>query len=61
LEVPTDQDRLRRGILDDFCSCPMVRLVPFCKGKAFQMPRREKLFEGEHVRRKANQVVSSNQ
>ena len=27
-QLPTDQEGLSRGILDVFCSCPMVRLVP---------------------------------
>src|SRR2546428_221806 len=27
-QLPTDQKGLSRGILDVFCSCPMVRLVP---------------------------------
>jgi hypothetical protein len=27
-QLPTDHKRLSRGILDVFCSCPMVRLVP---------------------------------
>jgi hypothetical protein len=26
-QLPTDQKGLSRGILDVFCSCPMVRLV----------------------------------
>ena len=30
-QLPTDQKGLSRGILDAFCSCPMVRLVPLCK------------------------------
>jgi uncharacterized membrane protein YqiK len=27
-QLPTDQKGLSRGILDVFCSCPMVRLAP---------------------------------
>src|SRR5204863_5129784 len=28
-QLPSDQRFLGRGILDVFCACPMVRLVPF--------------------------------
>jgi flavin-binding protein dodecin len=28
-QLPTDQDGLSRGMLDDFCLCPMVRPVAF--------------------------------
>src|ERR1035437_659430 len=31
---PTDQKSLSRGILEVFCSCPMVRPVPVIRGQA---------------------------
>src|SRR5438094_10648537 len=31
-QLPSDQRFLGRGILDVFCACPMVRLVPFDTG-----------------------------
>jgi hypothetical protein len=34
-QLPTDQKGLSRGILDVFCSCPMVRLVPPWQARAY--------------------------
>jgi tRNA-binding protein len=53
-QLPTDQEGLSRGILDVFCSCPMVRLVPLGK------PRREELFERERgPRESVSNIVNS--
>src|SRR5713226_8821015 len=37
-QLPTDQKGLSRGILDVFCSCPMLRLVAFGKRRHSQCP-----------------------
>jgi hypothetical protein len=43
LQVLTDQKGLSRGILDDICSCPMVRTVAFgIEGTAVQSSRKSK-------------------
>src|ERR1022692_1033063 len=46
-QLPANQNGLSRGILDVFCSCPMVRLVPFWQTQAFPMSRRNERFERE--------------
>jgi hypothetical protein len=40
-QLPTDQKSLGRGILDVFCSCPMVRPVPLGKRGHSQYPTRK--------------------
>src|SRR5664280_1882887 len=37
-QLPANQKGVSRGILDVFCSCPMVRLVPLGKGRHSQCP-----------------------
>ncbi len=48
-QLPTDQEGLSRGILDVFCPCPMLRLVPLANG-GIPTPQREELLERERER-----------
>ena len=57
-QLPTDQKGLNRGILDVFCSCPMLRLTRL-QTRVLLMPQPEELLEQQIVGGRARRPAKS--